>query len=280
MLEKMPELPEVQIVVNGLNDFVSGRIIRDAKVLWSPYLEGIPWRLIRSQIPGEQFGKVTRLGKYIFIRIGDLILQVHLRMTGALQLVPKGSRKRKHTHFQLIFSDNNRLDFSDTRKFGRIFWLKASHFNDHVAKLRLGVDPVLERLTGESLMKITRGRKKNIKNILLDQNLIAGIGNIYASEILFKTGLHPLRPGSEIKAGEAELLAINILQILETAVKKGGSTINDYLQVSGESGEMQNHFQVYGREGSECYKCGARIKREIIAGRSSFYCPECQRGEQ
>jgi len=272
----MPELPEVQIVVNGLNQYAAGARIADVVLHWPPYLVGADEESLRKSVQGKTIEKASRLAKYIYIHIPPYVLQLHLRMTGVLSLVVKDEEPRPHTHLQIQLEDGRRMDFSDVRKFGRVQLLREDQLAEHQSTPGLGPDPLLDKFDAEVLAKICAGRSKSIKNILLDQKLVAGIGNIYAVEVLYRCGVLPTRAGADVSKEELAAIARTTHEILGLAIVNGGSSINDYLQVSGEKGEMQNHFFVYGREGSECPRCGATIERLVQSGRSSFFCPGCQ----
>lgn len=273
----MPELPEVQIVVNGLNQFVCGLRIEEVLLHWPGYLSGSSQKKFIKALSGSKIGRASRRGKYIFIEIGQHTLQLHLRMTGVLRIREMDEEMAPHTHLQLFLAGGKRLDFSDVRKFGRVQLVDSEPLREHVLSLGLGPDPLLDEFDGERLAEIASHRSKSIRNILLDQKLVAGVGNIYAAEILFRAGVSPQRSGFNIEPDEFERIARETREVLSAAIVKGGSSINDYLQVSGQQGEMQNYFQVYGRQGSECPRCGDTILKMKDGGRGSFYCPGCQK---
>jgi formamidopyrimidine-DNA glycosylase len=272
----MPELPEVQLVVNSLNEVLAGKRITFVDLIWPDYLKGIAGADNTAMLTGQTFGSISRRGKFILMRTDSLGLILHLRMTGKTLIMNHDEELPKHTHLVFGFEDF-KLAFNDVRKFGRLVIVPLEDLQKAVENLNLGLEPLEQEFDSNALSDIVKGRNKCIKNVLLDQSLIAGIGNIYAVEILFASGVSPFCSAGEIKRKKIQLLVENTKSILKKAIENGGSSIRDYVGVNGQSGNMQNNFRVYGRTGEECIVCGTTIERKSHAGRSTFWCPECQK---
>lgn len=272
----MPELPEVQRVVDGLNEAARGRTIRAVQVRWPRYVEGVAADGLPALLAGQTIGTARRRGKYILLPLEHHGLVLHLRMTGQIIKRPAGDEPA-HTHVVFELDDEERIFFADARKFGRMVVVPIGELDAAEAALPLGVEPIGESFTPEYLRTVCAGRARSIKNILMDQRLIAGIGNIYACEALWLAGIDPFRSGDRIGKKEFPAIVRAVREILETALAHGGASISDYRAVNGESGTMQNHFIVYGREKGTCPRCNETIRRLPDAGRSSFWCPGCQK---
>ncbi len=265
----MPELPEVETVVRQLRREIVGRTFAGLRVFWPRTVEGCP-RELRRLIRGQAVRRVTRRGKYIGVECaGGAFLTIHLRMTGKLlRRLDAGDRPHLRTEFS--FADGSRLYFVDARKFGRIcLWPCRGE-----SCPGLGPEP-LRPATVRAALRRLRTRRP-VKSVLLDQAVLAGIGNIYADEALFAAGIHPLRPASGLSGEEVLRLSRSVPRVLRAAIGRKGTTLRNYRTVAGESGENQGHLFVYGRAGEPCLRCGAVIARIRINGRSSHYCPCCQ----
>jgi formamidopyrimidine-DNA glycosylase len=264
----MPELPEVQTVVSGLQKKVVGKQIsellehRAGTIIW--HTECV------------EFGKIKeigRRGKYIIIYLdNDLKLVVHLRMTGKLIYETDPAKLSSHARAEIIFVDNSKLIFDDVRTFGKIEVL--SEAAEVAAIERLGAEPLSADFDAEYLAAKVSRRQAPIKNVLLDQAVIAGIGNIYAAEILFRVGLNPTKPAADLSRSDLQKIVQQTKQVLAEAIRHNGTTISDYRSVEDKTGEFQNFLNVYGKE--FCH-CGAKIKRIKQAGRTTFYCEKCQK---
>ncbi len=265
----MPELPEVETIVRGLRRNVLGKKLRrffifDTKRITTP----------RPDLPVKIIA-IRRSGKYIIFetdRSGYCV--IHLRMTGSLLINSQQTRKepQKHKRAAFYFSDNTIIDFIDVRRFGTLNWLRAAG-----SLPRLGVEPFSVGFNPKKLSELFKGKKKAVKSALLDQGLVAGIGNIYADEALWRTKINPKRKAGSLNRSEANGLVDAIKNILREAIKNGGSTLRDYKRVDGSAGGFQDLHRVYGREGEKCSRCGGKIKRIKVGGRSSFFCPKCQK---
>ena len=199
--------------------------------------------------------------------------------SGRIIIVKNNKKKFKHTHFSILFDKNLVFQFIDPRRFGYIFVTETASLERHRFFVNLGVEPLIGEFNDRYLLNVTKNKKSPIKNIIMNQKYIVGVGNIYASEALFMSGIHPFRLGKDITKRDCEKLVRAIKSVLKKSIKLGGSSINDHTMVSGKMGYFQNKLYVYGREGSKCVKrsCQSPIIRIVIAQRSSFYCSECQR---
>ncbi len=272
----MPELPEVELVVRDLNRVMAGRTILRARVIWPGYVEGLKPGNLGKTLKGERFERAGRLGKFILITLTRYAMLNHLRMTGRILKLPPGENIPKHTHVIFDLDDGSRLLFSDVRKFGRLRVFPRQDSPEQVESLQLGLEPFGKQFTGRNLARLCRGRSRGIKNLLLDQTAVAGIGNIYACEILFAAGIDPFRSAGSVSTGEITKIIRSTRRILRQAIDNGGSSISDYVRVDGELGGMQNHFFVYGRAGGKCFRCRNFVTREVQVGRSTFWCRGCQ----
>ncbi len=269
----MPELPEVQTIVDDLNG-----IIRGARIIDMRTITGSIWRYKyprRRNIIGATVSNVARRAKFILVYLSNgKVLIVHLGMTGRLTVAPSGSRPEKHTHVVLKFAGFD-LHYNDVRRFGFMDLVGAGNLAKIPYLNKLGPDPFdMER---DEFISIIKSKKRMIKPLLLDQNVVSGLGNIYSDEVLFEARIHPKTISSKIGRKRLANLHAASLEILRNAIKARGSSISDYVDGSGNRGAFQNSHRVYGREGQPCEKCGAKIKREIIGGRSAHFCPRCQR---
>ena len=274
----MPELPEVETYVRELEPLLLGRQVCAAQVFWPRTIAAPAVAEFQAQIVGQQFARFGRRGKYMLLGLaGGATLIVHLRMTGHLQVEPAGAAPDKHTHVLLDLDSGARLFYRDSRKFGRI-WLV-----EDVAPVlaRLGPEPLSDDFTPAGLGQRLAGRQAAIKALLLDQSIIAGVGNIYADEALFRAGVHPLRSGGSLTGDEWEKLHLAVCMVLAEGIAAAGSSlgvssIQNYQRPSGQPGSFQEQHRVFQRTGQPCMVCGAPIARIVIAQRSSHFCPHCQ----
>ena len=271
----MPELPEVETLVVQLNRLLQGRRIskieiRNTSILQTPPLE------FEDKILGKEIEQVARRGKYIRMSLyPDLVLWFHLGMTGQLFL---GSPRAlsPHTHFIFSFFDSTRqLLYRDVRRFGRIELTPADENEAPEGVKKLGLEP--EAWKPQDLVSLFKKRQGRIKSLLLDQRSVAGLGNIYADESLHRAGIHPLRRARGISCAKLGLLHQAMCEVLEEAIRWGGSSIDDFIHVDGTRGKFQEFHRVYGRAGKKCFNCGTLIRAVKISGRTSSFCPYCQR---
>jgi formamidopyrimidine-DNA glycosylase len=281
----MPELPEVETVARGLRRAILGRRIVSVSLGKTDFIDD-PVAL-EEHLPGRQIEAVERYGKFMLLRLsaaasagripsnGDAVpasLLVHLGMTGQIAPSPAEQPREKHTHVCLLLDDGRELRYVDARRFGRIAYLTEAPLAKEL--LGFGADPL--EVSSEEFASRIRGRRARIKALLLDQSVLRGVGNIYADESLWRAKIHPARLGGQLNAEQAKTLRRVLQEILQKAIVMRGSSISDFLDAEGEPGEYQRHHRAYGREGKGCYRCKTMIRRGIVAGRSSYYCPKCQ----
>jgi formamidopyrimidine-DNA glycosylase len=294
----MPELPEVETVRRQLEPAVLGRTIERVEVLDERWTRPEDPRAAERALAGRRIEGARRRGKYLILDLdGDLVLVMHLRMTGNLLLQPGDSQatadlmhrerfggprlyesppEERHLRVRFVLDDGSQLWFTDARRFGHGIVLAADDLAEYFAP-RLGVEPLSDELTPEVLLALAANRKAPLKSFLLNQTGVAGIGNIYADEALFRAHLHPLSPAGSMRLEHAEDLVEGIVAALELGLDKGGSSIDDYRDARGERGSMQDEFLVHVREGEPCMRCGETIRRIVVSGRSTYFCPGCQK---
>jgi formamidopyrimidine-DNA glycosylase len=278
----MPELPEVETTARALRPDLLGRKIVGARGIdYPPLVEPLSPETFCRRITGRLILAVGRRAKFVLLHLdnGD-ILTIHMRMSGRLYVAPGADPPAPHVHAVLDLGDGRALHFRDPRKFGRMRLLTAAEY----ARLdaHLGPEPVENHLSLDDLASRLRARRRGrLKAILLDQRFVAGLGNIYVDETLFRAGLHPLRPAGSLSPEEIAHLHRAIQQVLAEAIAAEGTTLGDmiYLFGEGRSGQFAERLCVYGRVGQPCPTCGTPIERQSIAGRSSHFCPVCQRRE-
>ncbi len=268
----MPELPEVETIVRGLRERVRDLEFADVQVRLKKCLRGSRESLARALV-GRKVLNVDRRGKNIIFRLsGGLALFIHLGMTGRLRVVPADAPLEKHTHVVFTFrGHSHHLRFVDQRQFGKIFWEAGP---GETALARLGPEPLL--ISPREFADRVRARRREIKPLLLDQEFLAGVGNIYADESLHRAGIHPRSRSHRLRAKTLFRLHQTVQEVLREAIRSRGTSVRSYVDASGSSGGFQNLLRVYGREGEPCTRCGTVIRRERIGGRSSFFCPRCQ----
>jgi formamidopyrimidine-DNA glycosylase len=271
----MPELPEVETIVRNLRGNLIGKTIAEV-VVRKPQMVDDP-SAFTARLTGRGIDGVQRRGKYILLGLGDLTLLVHLGMTGRLlydsQVVPK----EKHTHLVFCFEAGGQLAYHDPRRFGRLRLIDTDGDKAIPPLLRLGPDPLESSFTIEELARMTSRSGRSIKDFLLDQTKIAGIGNIYACEIIHHATLHPCARVKELSPRQVDTLYHAIREVLLRGIEYRGTTISDYRDADGEKGGFQELLQVYGRGGEYCRRCKGKILRIVQSQRSTFFCPVCQR---
>jgi formamidopyrimidine-DNA glycosylase len=273
----MPELPEVETIRRQLEPAITGARIVSAQVLDERWTRPVPPRQVEEALAGRRIGAVERRGKYLLLRLeGGRTLAMHLRMTGNLLLGAEGGSGLRHLRAILALDGGLSLLFTDARRFGQAVVLDDEELDAYFAS-RLGVEPLSEAFTAAELCRLAAGRRAPLKSFLLNQLGVAGIGNIYADEALHRAALHPLSPAGSMKPEECERLRQGIVETLEAGLRTGGASVDDYRDARGEQGTMQDEFLVHTREGKPCPRCGAEIRRIVVAGRSTYFCPSCQR---
>lgn len=268
----MPELPEVETVVRGLRNSIINQTIEAVDI--SDKQLRLPYHLeIKSILQGKKITDITRHAKYIIIHTNSTYkLVIHLGMSGRLMI--GSGNKAKHDHVVLKIS-NTQLIFNDARRFGLVTLVE--NFENSKLFSHLGIDPFSKEFTWEYLYNLTKKSKSLIKSLLMNAKFIVGIGNIYATESLFSAKVLPNRVASSVSEAEIILLHQSIIEVLSKAIDSGGSTLKDYVHANGNIGQFQNSFKVYGRLNKPCYECNHIIQKIQIAGRSSFYCSNCQK---
>jgi formamidopyrimidine-DNA glycosylase len=275
----MPELPEVETVRRGLALKISGRRIVRAQLNRADLRRPFPPALAR-RLDGARIGKLARRGKYILIELDrDGLLLLHLGMSGRVTAGGADLPAARHDHVVLTLDDGTVVRFNDARRFGLIDYLRREEAARHPLLAGLGPEPLESGFDGAYLAKALAGRHTPIKSALLDQRIVAGLGNIYVCEALYRARLSPRRLAASIGPARAARLAAAIREVLEEAIAAGGSSLRDYVQANGELGYFQHRWAVYGREGEPCPECDCAegVRRIVQAGRSSFFCAKRQR---
>jgi formamidopyrimidine-DNA glycosylase len=275
--KRVPELPEVEHISRGLRPLLVGRTIVGATVLWPRTVAFPGAEELTARLSGRSVRTVGRRGKYVVLGLDAGYLLVHLKMSGRLRWTSVDEPVAPHTRLILDLDDGHRLRFDDPRKFGRVYLV------DDVSQVTgaLGPEPLAGDFTLADLRGLLARRKGRLKSLLLNQQFVAGVGNIYADEVLFQARLHPLRRAGSLSPEEQERLFEAIRDVLERAIVGHGTTLDDrgYVDAEGESGRYQDQIAVYGRTGKPCRSCGTPVVRTVIGQRSAHYCPSCQHEE-
>jgi formamidopyrimidine-DNA glycosylase len=273
----MPELPEVETVVRGLRKSLPGHTIREVRLGKTDFIDD-PASLVQA-LPGRRIRAVTRLGKFICIELAPgtpviegLNLVIHLGMTGQLTVKHPADQVAPHTHCFFALDDRRELRYTDIRRFGRILIVRDSQMDGF--RGRLGAEPL--EITLEEFCARIGSRRARIKALLLDQAILRGVGNIYADESLFRARIHPARIAGNLEPAQLAALHRAVREVLMDAIRLRGSSVSDYLDSDGNRGEFQLQHRVYQRESKPCLRCKEKIRRVIVSGRSSHFCPKCQ----
>jgi len=273
----MPELPEVESIRLSLAARILGKTIEDVEVRWPPAAVSLADEDFSALAKNRTIESLDRRGKYLLMNLSHgLTMIIHFRMTGRLIYYPEQHEPNKHTH--VVFRlDQGELHYSDIRKFGRIQLVSFQMAFKAACLAKLGPEPLDESFTFDQLgMRLAR-RKSTIKAALLDQTVVAGIGNIYADEALFRAGILPDRNTASLKVSEIILLYDAICEVLQEGIMAGGTSFRDYRDADGKKGAFQENLMVYGRSGQECKYCGGQLAKIKVVGRTTVYCPNCQR---
>jgi formamidopyrimidine-DNA glycosylase len=279
----MPELPEVETIRRQLEPGLVGRKIKRAEVLDERWSRPEPPRAVEAALAGRRIEAVARRGKYLVVSLDDgSALVMHLRMTGNLLFRQAGTAafgddpERRYLRARLALDDGHEVWFTDPRRFGQGVVLEGDAIDEYF-RTRLGVEPLEGELTAATLCELAHGRRAPLKSFLLNQARVAGIGNIYADEALWRARLHPLTQAGSMKPEHCEALRIGIIEALEAGLTHGGSSIDDYRDARGARGSMHDEFLVHIREGEECLRGDGIIERIVVGGRSTYFCPGCQK---
>jgi len=274
----VPELPEVETIRRSLVARLLGRGIERFEVRLPKAVHGLGVEEAAGRLAGQTIGGLSRRGKFLLLELasGDC-LAFHLRMTGQLRLQPAGSPYEPHTHLVFALSGGEELRYIDPRKFGGLDFLTPGG-SVPPGLAELGPEPLGREFTPDLLRRLLNGRRAPLKSVLLDQRRLAGIGNIYADEILHRAGLFPARPAGSLDDSETGRLHEMIRAVLAEGIANRGTTRRDYVDGDGRPGQYQERLRVYGRAGRSCPDCGAEIARTVVGGRGTHYCPRCQSG--
>jgi formamidopyrimidine-DNA glycosylase len=274
----VPELPEVETVRRTLAPAIGARIT-GLGTSGKPLHMGrpMPVAALRRGLVDRRIIAVRRIGKYLLVDVdGGAALLVHLGMSGRFRLVGGGTPVAAHTHLVLPLDDGRQLRFTDPRRFGQIDLVRRGAEREHPSLAVLGRDPLLEGIPGPWLHEQARRRTVTLKSLLLDQSVIAGIGNIYASEALWRVRIRPTRRARRLGAADAAALAKAVRAVLEHALSRGGTSLRDFVDADGHQGDNAEYLKVYGRQGEPCPRCRTTIRRSVIQGRATYFCPTCQ----
>ena len=274
----MPELPEVETIRRGLSEVFLGKSIKAVAINRYDLRRPIP-KTFAALLTGRQIRAIDRRGKYLLLRLDDdSVIIIHLGMSGRM-VIGGAEELGRHDHVVFYFADGQEIRFNDPRRFGSMDITTVSRLSSHPVIRGLGIEPLTPEFTEKWLAQRLYNRRAPIKNLLMDQTIIAGLGNIYVCESLFQAGISPRRSGSNVKGVRLKRLVRSIREVLTLAIEAGGSSLRDYVQTSGELGYFQHSFSVYNREGQPCIngQSGHLVSRLVQANRSTFYCSLCQR---
>ena len=270
----MPELPEVETTRRGIAPHLEGQrvsrvLVRERRLRW-PIPEDLDVRL-----SGQRIEAVERRAKYLLIKAESGTLIGHLGMSGNLRLVPVGTPAAKHEHVDIELESGMALRYTDPRRFGALLW--SDDPLNHELLLKLGPEPLTDLFDGERLYQLSRGRSMAVKPFIMDNAVVVGVGNIYATEALFAAGIDPRRAAGSISRARYMALALEIKRILAHAIERGGTTLRDFIGGDGQPGYFQQELFAYGRGGQFCKVCGSTLREVKLGQRASVYCPKCQR---
>jgi formamidopyrimidine-DNA glycosylase len=270
----MPELPEVETTRRGISAALVGHAISDF-ILREPRLR---WRVepsLEHELPGQHVRGVRRRAKYLLIDLDRGTLIAHLGMSGSLRVMPADSPRLVHDHYDLVLDNGQCLRFNDPRRFGSLHWCTGD-VTAHPLLASLGPEPLEAGLDAAYLARKARGRRAAVKIFLMDQRIVVGVGNIYASEALFRAGIRPRRAAGRLRKAEWDRLVIAIREVLGEAIHQGGTTLRDYVDTAGTPGYFSQQLFVYERNGEPCRRCGTTVRHLVQGQRSSYFCPSCQ----
>ena len=271
----MPELPEVETVRKSLEKWCAGKSIKDIDIFYPRVLENIGFDEFKSKVVNQTINEIGRFGKYLFLILDDYVIISHLRMEGKYFFVENEDEYiRKHKIITFKFGKEN-LIYHDVRKFGKMKLVKKDSYMKDESISKLGKEPFT--ITPHELYNKLHHMNKKVKQCLLDQSVISGLGNIYVDEVLFDSSIHPLRNSKDISLKECENIIDSSIRILNKAIELKGSTIATYHFNNNESGGFQNEHKVYGKKGCKCSRCNTIIEKTTVAGRGTYYCSECQK---
>lgn len=270
----MPELPEVETSRRGISPHIIGSsithvIIRQTQLRWL-----VPSDL-SDHIHNQTLLSIDRRAKYLLLNFESGTVLIHLGMSGSVRICPLDATAQKHDHVDLVFN-NCLLRYTDPRRFGSILWLGLSPLDSKLI-CHLGPEPLSDEFTGKHLHQLSKGRKLPVKQFIMDQKVVTGVGNIYATEALFMAGISPTRSAGNVSLKRYQALVEVIKVILEAAIKQGGTTLKDFVGGDGKPGYFQQTLHIYGKSGENCPQCNSALKSIKLAARNSVYCPNCQK---
>ncbi len=268
----MPELPEVEITRLGLTEHLVGAVISEVVIR----NHSLRWPIPELPILGRTILSLKRRAKYLLMDCGSGTLILHLGMSGSLRILPVGTPAEKHDHFDLILGNGKLMRLRDPRRFGAVLW-HIGDIHTHPLLAALGPEPLEEHFTARYLQRALHGRSIAIKQALMDNHVVVGVGNIYANESLFRSGIKPQLAAGKLSLARCAKLVAEIRATLHASIEKGGSTLRDFVHSDGSSGYFQQEYFVYGRAGESCRTCGSKVLHIKQGQRSSFYCQECQK---
>ncbi len=269
----MPELPEVETTLRGITPHIKNKKITNVVVRQRNLRWPIPANLNKTLI-NQKIKNIKRRAKYLLFKTDAGYIILHLGMSGSLRIVPSGINHNKHDHVDIIFNKYI-LRFHDPRRFGALLWTRRDPLEHKLLK-NLGIEPLDNQFNGKYLHKHAVSRKVNVKTFIMNNHIVVGVGNIYASEALFLSGIHPQRSAGRISLARYEVLADNIKIVLTKAIKLGGTSLKDFVREDGKPGYFANKLNVYNKKGDPCPICNSPIKSCVLGQRSSFYCTQCQ----
>lgn len=274
----MPELPEVETIVNTLKRFVIDKKIEDVSVFW-PNIVKLPDDVEKFKfiLTGQSIRDITRKGKFLLFELDDYVLVSHLRMEGKYNVYAKEEPIDKHTHIVFSFTNGEELRYNDVRKFGTMHVFNKGEELVEKPLNQLAPDPFEENFTFDYFFNKLQRTSRSIKAVLLDQTVVAGLGNIYVDEVLFKARIHPLKKANDLSKAEGKLIKQASITVLSEAIEQGGTTIRSYTNSDGEMGMFQQELYVYGQEHEPCKTCGQQIEKIRVAGRGTHICVTCQK---
>jgi formamidopyrimidine-DNA glycosylase len=270
----MPELPEVETTRRGLAPHLEGRRVTGA-ILRRDTLRWPIAREVTDLLPGQRIDSVRRRAKYLLLDTAAGSALLHLGMSGSLRVLPADTPVRVHDHVDLAIEGGRVLRFNDPRRFGCLLWQPPGTVHPLLAGL--GPEPLSDAFDGDHLFRLGRGRSAPVKNFLMDQSVVVGVGNIYAAEALFAAGISPLRPAGRISRGRYDRLAREAKRILQYAIGRGGTTLRDFISPDGAPGYFEQELSVYGRGGQPCPSCGRPLRHSVLGQRATVWCGRCQR---
>ncbi|MEQ8230801.1 MAG: bifunctional DNA-formamidopyrimidine glycosylase/DNA-(apurinic or apyrimidinic site) lyase [Gammaproteobacteria bacterium] len=271
----MPELPEVETTRRGIAPLLEGRVV-SAVTVREPRLRRPVPAALPALLTGQRLGSVTRRAKYLLFAFEHGTLIVHLGMSGSLRVVTATAPRLPHDHVEIAFGPTHCLRLRDPRRFGLVLWTEAPA-TAHELLAHLGPEPFAPEFDAAYLHALARGRRGAVKNFLMDAQVVVGVGNIYASESLFRAGIHPARPAGRVSLARYASLAGHVREVLAEAIEAGGTTLRDFVRNDGEPGYFRHNLKVYGRAGEPCVTCATPLRVRVIGQRSSFFCVRCQR---